>query len=114
MGRGRVPRKPVTDTQATMMRRITEELEKRQLTQAALARHAGMNQKTLNNIINGTVPELTQVHKIALGLGIHVSDLFRGDHIAARPSTDKVREIGSYPSWSAKVGKEGKLKRKVG
>lgn len=100
----RQPRKPETDTQATLMRRIEQELERRQLSEAGLARNAGMNQKTLNNIINGAVPKLTQVHDIALGLGVTVSDLLSADQLQSQETPTNVHKLPRrYPPPSPGV-----------
>ena len=103
---GRTPRKPETDSQAMLMRRIQEELDRQQLSEAALARVAGMNQKTLNDIINGAVPKLTQVHKIAAGLGLHVSDLFRPSAQSQEITTGKVHYLPKPPPIFAKQQKD--------
>jgi lambda repressor-like predicted transcriptional regulator len=94
----RQPRKPETDTQATLMRRIEQELARRGVSEASLARSAGMNQKTLNDIINGAVPKLTQVHNIALGLGVTVSDLLDAGQLRSQEIPTNVRRLPDrYP-----------------
>lgn len=73
--RERKPRAPQTDTQQIFVRRVLEEMG--DLSVSALAKRSKMNQKALNSVLkDGAVPKLTAIHKIALGLGKHVWELF--------------------------------------
>lgn len=96
----RPPRKPETETQEVFLKRVQEELEGQHLSRAEVARRGEMNQKSFNDVMNGAVPKLTQIHKIAKGLGVHVSELFRGKKAGATHQenlTGKVRYLPRLP-----------------
>lgn len=94
--RERKPRAPETDTQRIFIRRVKEEMG--ELSVSALAKLAGMNQKALNSVlVDGAVPKLTAIHKIALALGKHPWELFMDSGLNQGILTGTVQRIRPEP-----------------
>lgn len=115
--RTRSPKPHETTLQTIFVRRVREEMESRGIANpTALSRRAGAPpQRTIAAVLeDGVVPGLTVVAGISAALGVHPWQLLV-EKIGASQRTTNVRELPDrYPSWSEKLGKQGKLKRKVG
>lgn len=113
--RTRKVKEPETVLQAIFIKRVKQELEDRQLTPRQFAMLVGApKERTIYDVLNrGAVPGLTVVHQCAVALNLKATDLLV--ERAAKESATNVRKLPvSYPSWSEKIGKQGKLRRKMG